>query len=119
MGLCKRKFTIFGAAKIFIILPQKMNFKRMKTSEIKEILSNLNINQTMICVKCGSRLNTSKRSKVLGICSWGKCKKINYNWSSTIFKNTKISKVKSLKILEMWMYGTPIKYISLFLELVE
>ena len=91
-----------------------MAFKRTKTDDIKEIIKELAKKQTTKCTKCNSLLKKSKNENVLGICSWKGCKKIHYQWSNTIFEKTKLSKTRCLKILEMWVYGTPIKYLCAF-----
>jgi transposase-like protein len=88
-------------------------FKMLKTREIKDLISELKRNRTRKCKICESPVRCiDSNSKTRFICTWKGCKRRFSVWEGTIFAYSKLSKTKTLKILEMWMQYAQNKLIS-------
>jgi transposase-like protein len=88
-----------------------MNFKKIKKSELLNMIENLKSKVLEKCPKCGAPMKSAYDNRA--ICSENLCKFKKQNiWTNTLFEKTRKSKIKILRILELWMQKMSIKNIS-------
>ena len=84
----------------------------MKTKqELKKILKKIIQSIELKCSLCNSKTKKAKK-KYEQICTWKGCKKRSSILRRTIFHRIKISKIKLLRILDLWIKKINTKAIS-------
>jgi transposase-like protein len=94
-----------------------MHFKRYRKSEIKNIIQEFREKRLKRCSKCHSETKYLKNKKDQVICTWVGCKKRANIWRDTVFYRTRLSKIKVLQIIELWMNNMSMNNITYVLRL--
>lgn len=89
-----------------------MKNKKLRTKEIKALVTKFREKREMLCYFCGSKATKSARRVEEVKCSWKACKKRYNLWFGTIFYNTQLKYKKIIQILELWLQRASIDIIS-------